>query len=170
MINISLFFMTDVNDNAPEFQSDPYDIQVSEAIEINTNIIQVKAIDPDFGNNGEVRYSIKEDSHHFFSIDPRSGWIQNVNNLDAEMKVAHELVIEAEDGNGLKAVTKVRLDVVDVNDNPMQFSQRHYSAAVNEGALPGTIVFQLMTTDLGMFSKHCQLYRFLVASILKTPK
>ena len=143
----------DVNDNAPEFQSDPYDIQVSEAIDLNTNLVQVKAIDPDFGNNGEVRFSIKEDPHQFFSIDPHSGWIQNLYHLDAETHVLHELFVMAEDGNGLNAMTTVRIHVQDYNDNPMTFSQRHYSAAVNEGALPGTIVFQLMTEDPDQVAK-----------------
>ena len=36
---------------------------------------------------------------------------------------------------------------MDANDNPTSFSQRHYSAAVNEGALPGTIIFALLTED-----------------------
>ena len=59
----------------------------------------------------------------------------------------------AEDGNGLNAMTTVRIHVQDYNDNPMTFSQRHYSAAVNEGALPGTIVFQLMTEDPDQVAK-----------------
>ena len=130
----------DVNDNSPEFQSDPYDIQVSEGIELNTNILQVKAIDIDFGNNAEVRYALIElDPYQSYSIDAHSGWIQNLKYLDAESSVLHELVVEAEDGNGLKAKTTVRIHVQDVNDNSHRFSQRHYSAAVNEGALPGTI-------------------------------
>ena len=36
---------------------------------------------------------------------------------------------------------------MDAKDNPPAFSQRVYSAAVNEGALLGTIIFQLETSD-----------------------
>lgn len=145
----------DCNDNAPEFQSDPYDIIVSEAIELNTNIVQVKATDPDFGNNGEVRYKLEgpDITGHLFSIDTHSGWISNVNFLDAESQVRHELVVKAEDGNGLSALTSVRIHVQDVNDNSHEFTQHYYSAAVNEGALPGTIVFQLMTEDADQVAK-----------------
>ena len=32
---------------------------------------------------------------------------------------------------------KMPKNVQDVNDNPHQFTQLHYNAAVNEGALPG---------------------------------
>ena len=46
----------DSNDNAPEFQSDPYDIMVSEALAKGTDVVQVQALDPDFGANGEIRY------------------------------------------------------------------------------------------------------------------
>ena len=46
----------DSNDNAPEFQSDPYDITVSEALAPGTDVVQVQALDPDFGANGEIRY------------------------------------------------------------------------------------------------------------------
>ena len=46
----------DSNDNAPEFQSDPYDIMVSEALDPGTDVVQVQALDPDSGANGEIRY------------------------------------------------------------------------------------------------------------------
>jgi protocadherin Fat 1/2/3 len=41
----------------------------------------------------------------------------------------------------------VVIEVRDYNDNPPQFSQSHYVAAVNEEALPGTVVVRLTTTD-----------------------
>lgn len=144
----------DSNDNSPEFQSDPYDITVSEATEVNTNLIQVQAYDLDFGNNGEIKYKMmspQEDK--LFSIDTHSGWISSIGFLDAETQVNHELHIKAEDGHGLSAMTTVRVNVQDVNDNPHKFSQIHYTAAVNEGALPGTIIFQLMTEDADKVAK-----------------
>ena len=150
----SYFAMTiqvlDSNDNAPEFHSDPYDVTVSEALEVGTDIVQVKAEDPDFGNNGEVRYHL---DHPLFNIDTHSGWIKVFSPLDAEQEVTHELIVKAEDGNGLSALTTVRVHVQDVNDNPHKFTQLHYNAAVNEGALPGTIIFQLMTEDADQVAK-----------------
>jgi hypothetical protein len=53
-----------------------------------------------------------------------------------------------DNGNpSLTATTSVKISVVDVNDNPPKFLQQHYTAAVNEGALPGTIIFGLETED-----------------------
>ena len=78
-----------------------------------------------------------EQPHSLFEIDTNSGWIKVFNELDAEKEVSHELKVKAEDGNGLSALATVRIHVQDVNDNPHQFTQLHYNAAVNEGALPG---------------------------------
>jgi hypothetical protein len=142
----------DSNDKAPEFQSDPYDIMVSEALAPGTDVVQVQALDPDFGANGEIRYHL-EQPHSLFEIDTNSGWIKVFNELDAEKEVSHELKVKAEDGNGLSALATVRIHVQDVNDNPHQFTQLHYNAAVNEGALPGTIIFQLMTADADKVAK-----------------
>ena len=82
------------------------------------------------------RYHL-EQPHSLFEIDTNSGWIKVFNELDAEKEVSHELKVKAEDGNGLSALATVRINVQDVNDNPHQFTQLHYNAAVNEGALPG---------------------------------
>ena len=76
-----------------------------------------------------------------FNIDTNSGWIKVFKQLDAEKEVTHELKVKAEDGNGLSAMTTVRIHVQDVNDNPHQFTQLHYNAAVNEGALPGNFLY-----------------------------
>ena len=86
--------------------------------------------------NFYFRYHL-EQPHSLFEIDTNSGWIKVFNELDAEKEVSHELKVKAEDGNGLSALATVRIHVQDVNDNPHQFTQLHYNAAVNEGALPG---------------------------------
>ncbi len=53
----------------------------------------------------------------------------------------------SEDDGGLRSTASVVIQVRDANDSPHRFSQRHYSAAVNEMALPGTIIFQLLLED-----------------------
>ena len=146
----------DENDNPPTFSSDLYEVTVSEAVEPHTQLVQVLATDPDLGNNGEVSYSFGERSKRLarlFSIDPNTGWISTQGSLDFERRRQYDIEVVAADnggnsGNGgLKSSAKVRVTVVDANDNPTAFSQRHYSAAVNEGALPGTIIFALVTED-----------------------
>ncbi|TRY62766.1 hypothetical protein TCAL_04907 [Tigriopus californicus] len=142
----------DENDNAPKFQSPKYEVSLFEAVEPHTSVIQVQATDLDYGNNGEIRYRFAEKSEHLaslFHIDPNDGWITTQGRVDHEINTSYELAIEAYDNGKPKqtASTLVHLEVRDANDNPTVFSQRHYNAAVNEGALPGTIIFQLQTED-----------------------
>ena len=142
----------DKNDNAPTFSSDVYAVSVSEAVEPHTQLVQVLATDPDLGSHGEVSYAFGERSKRLarlFSVDPNTGWISTQDTLDFERRRQYDLEVVAADngGNGLTSTAKVKVTVVDANDNPTAFSQRHYTAAVNEGALPGTIIFALLTED-----------------------
>ena len=143
----------DENDNPPTFQSNPYHVVVSESVPPHTSLVQAVATDKDFGNNGEVRYSFGKHSQDLwaskFNVDTHSGWITTQDNLDFEQEKEYELEIVAIDNGSpsLQTSTTVKVKVIDANDNPTVFSQRHYTAAVNEGALPGTIIFQLDTED-----------------------
>ncbi len=147
--------LLDVNDNPPRFDSETYRAVVSEVAEPGTRVARVLAADPDFGTSGEVRYSLGEDSSSpssssLFLVGERDGWITTLSALDREGASAeslHELVVVAEDGGGLRSSASVVVSVRDANDSPARFSQRHYSAAVNEMALPGTIIFQLFLED-----------------------
>ena len=146
----------DRNDCSPKFNSDPYEVQVSEAVSVNTPIVQVLAEDDDYGNNGEVRYKFYgETPTDLFNIDMHHGWITTQGLLDYEKEKSYVLNVMAFDnGNpSLTATTLVKISVVDVNDNPPRFLQQHYTAAVNEGALPGTIIFALETEDADVTAK-----------------
>jgi protocadherin Fat 1/2/3 len=144
----------DENDHSPQFALLPaYEIAVSEAVAAHTPLLQALATDQDFGNNGEVTYSFSEESSgqlaHLFSIDPHNGWITSQGLLDYETTPTYILTVVATDNGKDRRSTQttVKVTLVDANDNPPVFSQRLYTAAVNEGALPGTIIFQLQTTD-----------------------
>jgi protocadherin Fat 1/2/3 len=146
----------DKNDNSPKFAMNNYNLKVSEAVAVGTPIIQINAEDADYGNNGEVKYSFfGEPLADIFSIDPHNGWITTQSQLDFEEKKSYSLQVMAVDnGNpSLTATTEVKIEVVDVNDNPPVFYQKHYTAAVNEGALPGTIIFALETEDKDIVAK-----------------
>lgn len=57
--------MEDVNDNAPEFVNLPYYAAVQVEAEPGSAIFLVSAVDQDFGLNGEVTYSLKEQHRNF---------------------------------------------------------------------------------------------------------
>ena len=145
-------YVNDDNDHSPEFHSSEYSVTVLESVGPHTQIVQTLATDRDIANNGEISYSFAQESRklaHLFSIDPHHGWITTLGELDYETEQFYTLHILAED-NGqhkLSSTAAVKINLLDFNDNPPTFSQRVYTAAVNEGALPGTIIFQLQISD-----------------------
>lgn len=44
-----------MNDNNPVFESNTYVATVMEGMPIGTRVVQVRALDPDWGSNGQVR-------------------------------------------------------------------------------------------------------------------
>ena len=143
----------DQNDNPPVFMNNPYEVSLSEAVPPHTSVVQVQATDEDFGHNGEVSYSFHPESSQklasIFSIDPHQGWITTQGVLDYEMETSYELkVIAVDNGSPQKSATStINVNLMDQNDNPPVFSQRHYTAAVNEGALPGNVIFLMGISD-----------------------
>ena len=119
----------------------------------------VSAFDGDrtSGSNGDMRYSfgptMPAELANLFRLDTVTGWITTMGPLDRETTDRYILPVIATDNGSigsskLTSTTAVIIEVKDYNDNPPQFSQSHYVAAVNEEALPGTVVVRLATTDL----------------------
>ncbi|KAL1459777.1 hypothetical protein WDU94_011731, partial [Cyamophila willieti] len=139
----------DVNDNGPVFSSESYAIAFAENVPEGTPILKVHAEDADEGNNAEMRYSLQGESKDLFSIDPYTGWLSTQVPLDREQQASHSLIAVVTD-NGAPALTAratVHITLIDYNDNPPGFSQHTYNAAVNEDALPGTVLLSLSTSD-----------------------
>lgn len=65
----------DQNDNEPRFELTKYTTKVDEDVPIGFHILQVKAIDPDWGINAKIMYSLANESHWLFTIDNKSGVI-----------------------------------------------------------------------------------------------
>nr|CAD7395413.1 unnamed protein product [Timema poppensis] len=147
----------DENDNAPEFESSPYKITLAENVEEGTSILKgsyshLNAHDRDQGSNGEVRYTFGSDIGELanvFAVDAYTGWITTLVQLDKEKQSEFVFQVVATDNGNQKhfARTSVYIKLQDYNDNPPVFTNMHYVAAVNEDALPGTVVVQLSTTD-----------------------
>lgn len=110
------------------------------------------AEDADAGSNGEVRYSIEwgpDETPGPFSVDPESGWVRTTGPLDRELVATWRVGLVARDGGApaREGRSALVLRVLDENDEPAEFSQADYSAAVREDAAPGTVVLRLDVTD-----------------------
>lgn len=112
----------------------------------------VIAHDKDQGSNGEIRYSFSSDVGdivNVFTIDPYTGWITTLVELDKEQKSEYKFHITASDNGTPKhsARTTVIIRLKDYNDSPTMFKKAFYESAINEDALPGTVLLTLDVTD-----------------------
>uniref|UniRef100_A0A4W6CNV3 FAT atypical cadherin 3a n=1 Tax=Lates calcarifer TaxID=8187 RepID=A0A4W6CNV3_LATCA len=149
----------DLNDNKPAFEANSYEATVMEGMSVGTRIIQVQALDPDSGANGQVTYSLgsliqsEGDSDTLvgtFSIDSNTGWISTRKDLDHETNPSYTFTVVASDlgeSLSLSSTTTVTVAVSDINDNPPRFLEQHYFGSVQESDPPGEVVAVLNTRD-----------------------
>ncbi|XP_070699525.1 protocadherin Fat 3 [Pempheris klunzingeri] len=159
----------DVNDNKPVFETNTYVATVMEGMPVGTRVIQVRALDPDWGSNGQVTYSLgplltynldlTKNARSFagpittssvFAIDSKTGWITTVSQMDHEACSSYSFEVVASDlgeSQSLSSTTVVTITVSDINDNPPQFERELYRGAVKESDPLGEVVAVLKTKD-----------------------
>ncbi|RZF35066.1 hypothetical protein LSTR_LSTR009658 [Laodelphax striatellus] len=160
--------LKDVDDNVPEFPSEnstkPYIFNVIENTPSHRKIGKVEAVDKDEGENAKVYYYIiggNEDRR--FVVDRLDGTIWTNGTLDREEQDSYQLYIKATNdpdyyaskdknaANNLRessSVAKVRIVVMDENDNPPVFEKSFYFAGVNVAADEDELVCELFASDL----------------------
>uniref|UniRef100_A0A6P7F7B9 Protein dachsous n=1 Tax=Diabrotica virgifera virgifera TaxID=50390 RepID=A0A6P7F7B9_DIAVI len=147
----------DVNDNAPVFERKEYSLSILESLTVNTQILQLTAIDADSGNNARITYRLlsyanssdDSDIQEIFGIFPNSGWLYLRSPLDRETRDKYILTVAASD-NGTPsetATTKVILEILDANDNDPVFARDSYDFKIEENLRRGTLVGKVMATD-----------------------
>ncbi|CAH1738811.1 unnamed protein product [Aphis gossypii] len=144
--------VTDVNDCAPEFLQDSYNISISESASFGSFILRVTATDNDTDVNRVIKYSIKKDEENstdYFHIDEKEGSIYLKQSLDHETRPFHHVVLEATDSGlpPLSTTTHLWITVLDVNDNAPKFELSSYSCWLSEDAERGQFVTMVTATD-----------------------
>uniref|UniRef100_A0A3B3BYZ0 Cadherin domain-containing protein n=1 Tax=Oryzias melastigma TaxID=30732 RepID=A0A3B3BYZ0_ORYME len=143
----------DVNDNPPLFSQNLYKARVYENAEIGTSIITLNATDLDEGQNAQVSFSFleidQEKQKDLFSIDPKTGTVTNVKNIDCEEKNTYEIRVQASDGasSPLTSHSKLLIEVVDVNDNAPEISVTSLLNSVKEDVSIGTAIALVSVFD-----------------------
>ncbi|XP_075397843.1 protocadherin gamma-A4 isoform X19 [Tenrec ecaudatus] len=133
----------DTNDNAPVFTQPEYHVSVRENVPVGTRLLTVKATDPDEGANGEVTYSFRKvrgKISQLFQLNSLTGDIAIVGYLDYEDSGFYNIDVEAHDGPGLRARSKVLVTVLDINDNAPEVTVTSLTSSIQEAALPGTVI------------------------------
>ena len=137
----------DVNDNAPQFDDVSSVVRISEGYKPGNFLTQLIAIDRDAGKNGNVSYSLLQ-SGMPFSIKS-DGSIVVTGNIDREHRHQYIITVRASDHGDTVLHTDhvLTVKILDVNDNTPVFSQRKYSADLDEGQDAGSPVIQLSAND-----------------------
>lgn len=140
--------VTDINDNAPEFEKEVYLANVMEVADPGTSVIQVVAIDRDEGNNSAIYYSLLDtpDTHsQWFQIDTNSGLITTRAHIDCETEPVPQLTILAKDNGypALSSTATVLVTIHDVNDNEPIFDQSFYNVSVGENEATGRCILKV---------------------------
>ncbi|NWX48793.1 PCD23 protein, partial [Steatornis caripensis] len=144
----------DENDHNPLFAKTQYQIFVREDLEEGSAVLDLLASDEDDGLNGEVTYSLIDDTFGAFAINSVTGSIVTTKTLDRETKSQYTFRAVASDcSTHLPRSTTVTLCgltvlIRDVNDNIPKFEQSYYIASVWEGQSPKTDIIQVFATDL----------------------
>ncbi|CAK8687879.1 unnamed protein product [Clavelina lepadiformis] len=138
----------DVNLNTPQFTNLPSseEISVYENLPAGTFVFQVTADDKDRGRNGEVFYSLA-DQTSFFRIQAEGGNITTFAALDREQNEKFEVTVVVTDGSAAPRSnsTIVTIVVLDVDDNqPSYEKNKEQTITVVEEqkpfVIPGAIV------------------------------
>ncbi|XP_073463897.1 protocadherin Fat 1 isoform X4 [Aquarana catesbeiana] len=142
----------DVNDNSPRFKQTTYSATLSEASVIGTSVVQVKATDADSGQNKAISYHIVTNHGNVsqcFHIDSSSGLIAIAKPLDYEHLHVYSFLVRAVDSGipPLSSIASVNVNVIDLNDNPPEFTQQVYEARISELSKQGSFVTSIKATD-----------------------
>ncbi|XP_070825691.1 cadherin EGF LAG seven-pass G-type receptor 3 isoform X1 [Chaetodon trifascialis] len=107
----------DVNDNAPVFPADDFEVLVKENSAVGSVVAQITATDPDEGANAQIMYQIVEGNiPEIFQMDIFSGELTSLIDLDYEVRNEYVIVVQATSAPLVSRAT-VRIRLVDQNDN-----------------------------------------------------
>ncbi|XP_076852041.1 cadherin-23-like, partial [Brachyhypopomus gauderio] len=151
------------NDNRPVFSSTLYNISLLESTAPNTALLQMKAVDNDFGTFGVVRYYFSDDPDQF-SLDAETGWVTLRDRLDFELVRRYTLTVLARDGGGEETTGRLRVNVVDVNDNPPVFQKDSYMGSLMENQQSPQQVARVRATDEDSPPNNILTYSIIYAS------
>uniref|UniRef100_A0A672KX64 Photoreceptor cadherin n=1 Tax=Sinocyclocheilus grahami TaxID=75366 RepID=A0A672KX64_SINGR len=150
-------FITDANDEKPEFLNLPLVVDVPEDAASGSSIYRVQAVDRDLGSGGSVTYYLQSTPSTKFTIDGHSGAlrIRSGESLDYEVSRTHFVTVVAKDGGGkyhgkyqvMTSTAIITINVLDTQDSPPVFVATPYFGFVYEVSVPGSEIFTVSAKD-----------------------
>ncbi|XP_076376857.1 FAT atypical cadherin kugelei isoform X4 [Megalopta genalis] len=144
--------LADMNDNAPVFSREIYEVKVPETAPVNTPVIRLKVTDADEGRNALVFLQIVGGNEGGeFYVNAETGMLYTAMSLDAEKKAFYTLTVSAVDqgnaGMRKQSSAKVKINVVDTNDNDPTFEQSSREVSIDENEPAGASVVKITAKD-----------------------
>ncbi|XP_042320311.1 protocadherin beta-16-like [Sceloporus undulatus] len=156
----------DVNDNAPKFSQNDFQLEIPENVPPNTRFPLESAQDVDLGENSIQNYTLSP--NEYFRLETESSDGRKAvdlileKSLDREKEPHLELILMALDG-GVPQRTgtiKIKINILDNNDNFPQFIQTEYKVRLKENSPRDTLVTKVEARDLDFGSNAQITYSF----------
>ncbi|XP_063058928.1 protocadherin gamma-C5-like [Engraulis encrasicolus] len=140
----------DENDNAPDIMLTSLPSPVEENAPIGTVVALLNVKDLDSGDNGKVELVVSPGSP--FTLKPsldKHYSLVTAALLDREDTPEYSVEITASDSGSpaMKTSKIIKVEILDVNDNPPVFSQSAYNVFLRENNPAGSSVFSITATD-----------------------
>ncbi|XP_077387728.1 protocadherin beta-16-like [Festucalex cinctus] len=146
--------ITDINDNAPSFESSSTRFEISESAIIGSKFVLEKAIDADIGTNGLQSYSLSPTNNFQLKLENQADGRKKVEMilqkaLDREQQEKISLLLTAFDGGQPRrsGTMQIIVHVLDANDNAPVFTKPLYKATISENSPKGTSVITVSASD-----------------------
>uniref|UniRef100_A0A8C6VT85 Cadherin domain-containing protein n=1 Tax=Naja naja TaxID=35670 RepID=A0A8C6VT85_NAJNA len=157
----------DINDNAPKFSKNEFEIEIPENAPTNMVLPLESADDEDLGENSIQNYTLSTNEYFWLHVQRNKDGIYSVDlvlkrSLDREKVSRLNITLMAVDG-GVPQKTgtvQINIDILDINDNPPQFPQSEYKIKIKENLPTGTAVAKVEATDLDLGLNAQVIYSF----------
>ncbi|XP_072573583.1 protocadherin gamma-A11-like isoform X12 [Paramormyrops kingsleyae] len=154
--------LSDINDNAPVFESKSYTAHVMENNAVGASIFTIKASDADTSNNAHISYFLVDKeingilTSSYISVNAENGALHAMRSFDYEQIKELQIHIKAQDGGSppLSSNATINLVITDQNDNapqvlyPVQTGGSLVAEMVPRSAEVGYLVTKVVAVDV----------------------
>ncbi|ELV09857.1 Protocadherin-23, partial [Tupaia chinensis] len=129
-------YVTDVNDNDPVWEQNPWDVFLSPGSPVNQTAVILRASDPDLGPNGTVTFSFAE-TQSVFSIDEHTGEVRLEQNPSPEYFPIWLRIKAVDRGTPARTATGLLVVRMEGGEEQLSFSHHLYQGRVTEDCVAG---------------------------------